>query len=117
MIDLKLNRDWDLDINALGDVSSTSSIAQAVVIRLKWFFQEWRLGPDKGVPYYEEVLIKNPSLLRIRSRLRDTIMGVEGVKDVKRIDIAVNPGTRGATIRAVFTVGEDDYREEVSVNV
>ena len=53
MIDLKLNRDWDLDINALGDDSSTSSIAQAVVIRLKWFFQAWRLGPDKRVPYYE----------------------------------------------------------------
>ena len=46
MIDLKLNRDWDLDINALGDVSSTSSIAQAVVIRLKWFFQD----PTRAFP-------------------------------------------------------------------
>lgn len=117
MIDLKLNRDWDLDINALGDVSPTGSIAQAVVIRLKWFFQEWRLGPSKGVPYYEEVLIKNPSLLRIRSRLRDTIMGVEGVKDVNKIDISVDPGTRGAKIHVIFTVAEDDYRKEVTVYV
>lgn len=117
MIDLKLDRDWDLDINALGDVSTTSSIVQAVGIRLKWFFQEWRLGPSKGVPYYEEVLVKNPNLLKIRGLLRDAIMDVEGVTDVKKIDITVNPGTRGATIYIVFTVGEVDYREEVTVNV
>lgn len=116
MIDLKLTRDWDLDINAVGDVSPTSSIAQTVVIRLKWFFQEWRLGPDRGVPYYEEVLIKNPNLVKIRGRLRDTIMSVEGVTDVKKIEITPDPGTRRAKIHVIFTVGEDDYKEEVTIN-
>ena len=45
VIDFKLSPDWDLELSAVGDISATDSIVQAVRVRLLWFFQEWRLGP------------------------------------------------------------------------
>ena len=50
MIDLKLDSNGDLELSAAGDVIPTDSIAQAVRIRLLWFFEEWRLGPELGFP-------------------------------------------------------------------
>ena len=49
MVDLKLDSNGDLELSAAGDVIPTDSIAQAVRIRLLWFFEEWRLGPELSV--------------------------------------------------------------------
>ena len=52
MKDLLLTRDGDLYIDpATGDIKITDSVEQAIKIRLLWFWQEWRLGPQKGIPW------------------------------------------------------------------
>lgn len=116
MFDLMLTSTGDLTIEADGDVSTTKSITQAVTIRLKWFIGEWRLGPAFGFPYFEEVLVKNPNLTKIKFLLRDLIMTVEGVTGVGSIEIKTDPKTRDAKIAVVFMVGEDTYAEEVKIN-
>ena len=83
MIDLKLNATGDLDISAAGDISSTDSIIQAVRIRLLWFFGEWRLMPSLGFPYFENLLVKNPNESKLRHLIRETVMSVDGVTDVR----------------------------------
>ena len=113
MTDFKMDSSGDLEINALGDISTTESVSQAVLIRLRWFLREWRLGPSLGFPYFEEVFVKNPNLTKIRFLLREEIMGVEGVTNVTGIEIAPDPSSRRVKIAVAFTVGEEKYREEV----
>lgn len=117
MIDFKVNADGDLDINAMGDISVTNSIIQAVRIRLKWFLNEWRLGPDLGFPYFQEVFVKNPNLEKIRSYIRETILGVEGVTEVPTVDLKLNIKARTLKATVVFCVGEERYKEEVNIIV
>ena len=71
MKDILLTADGGLAIGETGDISITDSVRQAIRVRLRWFFQEWRLGPEIGIPYYEEILVKNPNNLRIKQSIRD----------------------------------------------
>jgi hypothetical protein len=115
MIDLKLDSSGDLELTESGDILATDSIVQAVRIRLRWFFQEWRLMPDLGFPYFENVFVKNPSEAKIRHLVREMVMEVDGVTDVNAIDFTVDAQTRSATIAVTFSTDEETFREEVNV--
>lgn len=62
MYDLKLTNSGDLEISEDGDVSLTQSVRQAVLIRLRWLFGEWRFAPENGVPYFQQIMVKNPDI-------------------------------------------------------
>ena len=79
MTDIMLDKAGDIKVSAVGDISLTESVRQAVLIRLRWIYQEWRLGPTMGFPWFEEVFVKNPNTVKIRQLIRDEIMQVEGV--------------------------------------
>lgn len=115
MIDLKLDAGGDLEISAAGDISTTDSIVQAVRIRLLWFFEEWRLGPTMGFPYFEQLFVKNPNESKLRHLVRETVMEVDGVTDVTEISFSIDRKTRQATIAVTFTTDEDTFREEVKI--
>lgn len=116
MKDVLLTEDGDLIISESGDISITDSVRQAIRVRLRWFFQEWRLGPEIGVPYYEDVFVKNPNDLRIQQLMRDEILTVEEVTDVRDVSLSVNARERTATIKYIAAVGEETFREEVLIN-
>jgi hypothetical protein len=95
MKDVLLTRSVDLYINpATGDVEITDSVEQSIRIRLLWFFNEWRLGTDFGIPYWEEVLVKKPNPLRLRQIFREAILSVEEVESVIDLKAVINPATR-----------------------
>ena len=92
MKDLLLTRDGDLYINpATGDIEITDSVEQAIRIRLLWFYNEWRLGPEHGIPYYEEILVKGPNKLRIRQLFREAILSVAEVESVEELSADITP--------------------------
>lgn len=113
--DIFLDNDGDIKINTSGDIALTESVRQAVQIRLRWFFSEWRFAPDFGVPWFEEVFIKNPNDLRIRQIIREHCMSVEGVKDALNIALSVDPQTRGATISLKIVTEKNVFTEEVKI--
>lgn len=115
--DLLLNGGGDLKINGSGDIMLTESVRQAVVIRLRWFFSEWRFAPDYGVPWFEDVLVKNPNDARIRRLIREECMAVEGVKDVRDIELTVGPATREAVMRLKIVTEERTYAEELKIKI
>lgn len=117
MLDVLLNHGGDLHITEQGDIRLTESVRQAVKIRLLWFFQEWRFAPQLGVPYWEEILIKNPNLERIRRIVKNEVLSVEQVNNVRDITINWNKATREVNILYFLVVGEESYREEVLINV
>jgi hypothetical protein len=54
-------------------------VAQQIKITLLAFLGEWFLDVNFGVPYLEEILIKNPRLTSVESILRAKIMAVPDV--------------------------------------
>ena len=114
-MDVLLTSDGDLSIDGRGDIALTQSARQAIRVRLLWFFGEWRFAPGLGMPYFEEVFIKNPNLGRIRRIVRDQAMGVREVLDVSNINVVVNVGTREARVSFDVILDGETYREEVEI--
>ena len=97
MKDLLLTSEGDLAVVPKSFVNLTDSVAQAITVRLRWFFNEWRFAPQYGVPYFEEILIKNPNDLRITQIIREDI------------SVTLQPN-RTALIRFMVQV-EGDFRD------
>ena len=115
MLDIRLNADGDLDVSAIGDIGLTESCRQAVLIRLRWIYEEWRLGPEYGFPWFEEVFIKNPNTVKIKQLIREEIMKVSGVTAAEVTRVEYDQRKREATFWYTVTVGEETYREEVTL--
>ena len=117
MKDLLLTQNGDLALGELShDISITDSVAQAIRIRLLWFFNEWRFSPDFGVPYFEEILVKNPNDLRIRQIIRDEVTSVDEVETCTNVQLQIN-ADRTANISFYVTVGGTKEKMEVDVSV
>ena len=114
MTDIMLDKAGDIKVSAVGDISLTESVRQAVLIRLRWIYQEWRLGPTMGFPWFEEVFVKNPNTVKIRQLIRDEIMQVEGVT-AEVISVDYNRAKREAKFVYTCTVDEATFREEVTL--
>lgn len=112
MKDFLLDDSGDLYIGKDGDIRLTDSIEQAIRIRIKWFLNEWRLGPKFGIPYYDEFFIKNPSKILMSGRLRTAIESVDEVVSVKSLSLDIDSRLRILSVRytAETTNGEVDGR-------
>ena len=63
-------------------IDGSDKVAQQIKITLLAFLGEWFLDITFGVPYLEEILVKNPRLTSVESILRAKI---KSVPDVERI--------------------------------
>ena len=117
MYDLKLDRTGDLEISDTGDVMLTQSVRQAVEIRLRWLFGEWRFGPEAGVPYFDRIMVKKPDIEGIKQILRTEIMAVDGMTDVNNLQVVIDAKSRVATITFDGTADGENFSEEVLINV
>lgn len=115
MIDILLNSGGDIAVSATGDISITESVRQAVLVRLRWIYNEWRLGPELGFPWFEEVFVKNPNIVKVRQLIRDEIMQVDGVTTAAVTDVKYDPAKRTATFAYTCTVGAETFAEEAKL--
>lgn len=115
MLDIMLDAKGDIKVSALGDISTTESVKQAVMIRLRWIYNEWRLGPELGFPWFEEVFVKNPNTVKIRQLIRDEIMKVDEVTAAEVNSVTYDRAKRAATFNYTCSVGEAVFREEVTL--
>ena len=94
----------------------TDSVRQAIRIRLKWFLNECELFEDgTGVPWFEDILVKNPNLDLIKTELREQIKSVTEVEDVQELDIVIDSKMRTALIKYTAITAEETIREEVDI--
>lgn len=117
MIDLMLSNDGDLYVSATGDVIITDSLCQDVKIRLKWIHDEWRLGPEFGFRWFEDVLVKNPSLENIQQLIRNEALQVEGVNDIEITSIDFDKEKRQIHFAFTLITSEETYKEEGTLYV
>lgn len=85
--------DGDLPL-ATGDYA----IAQTIKQRLRLFQGEWFLAEADGVPYFDEIFVKNPKLVVIDDLLKNVILSVNGVVELLRFDLVLQGGTRTLSV-------------------
>jgi len=64
-------------------INNADKVAQQIKMNLLSFLGEWFLDVTYGVPYLEEILVKNPRMASVETILRSHI---QSVPDVIRID-------------------------------
>lgn len=93
--DMTLDADYQLArTESLADI-----IADRIRTRLRTFRGEHFLDRDLGVPYFEEVLKKNPDVERVRNLLLAATAEVEGVLKVLSFDTTFDAGSRIFSVR------------------
>ena len=85
------------------------TLEQRIRTRMQTFMGEWYLNEEMGVPYFQEVLVKNPDVARVRALLLAALLSVEGVKQVTKFNVAFIPGDRRFTVD--FHCISDDEEE------
>ncbi|GHU52645.1 hypothetical protein AGMMS49975_08880 [Clostridia bacterium] len=115
--DILLDSDGDIFIDDTADISIRHSVWQEVKIFLKWFFEEWRFNPPVGVPYFEEVFIKNPNTDRIAQIVREEAAKAYGVTEVREVKVTIDNYSRNAMVTFTIITDYGTFREEVTINV
>ncbi len=113
MKDILLDRDGDIALTRDGDISLVTSPVQEVLIKLKWYFAEWVFDPEKGIPWYESILVKDPDIDGIKRLFIREILDVDDVLEVPWMDISVNAKTRQALVRFRMRTSKETYDKEV----
>lgn len=100
MSDLALTPLLDLDLSQdrAAIVDGPDAIAQKIGIRLRFFLGEWFLDERVGIPYYQQVLRKNPNLVIVEGLFRRTIASTPGVEEITAFSFTVDAASRTATL-------------------
>ncbi len=85
------NGDWAFAIDREG-------IQQRISQVLKTIAGEWFLDFDYGLPYFEQVLIKNPNLPAVQDTFRRALLAVKGVSSVERLTLDLDTTSRTLTV-------------------
>lgn len=82
------------------------AVAQQIKIVLKTFMGEWFLDTTVGIPYFEDILKKNPRSEVVETVLRGKIASVTGVTRVTAFDISIDNRLRTMTINYAAETNE-----------
>lgn len=119
--DLALDQtDGDLLISggALQTVDGDAHLSQFLKIRLLTFLGEWFLDQRIGVPYFRDVLVKNPNPTVLRGVFRDVVANTPGVVRILAFSVSLESTTRQLSVAfEVLTdtgsIVADDFTELV----
>ena len=92
------NGDWAFAIDREG-------IQQRISQVLKTIAGEWFLDLDYGLPYFEQILVKNPNLPSVQDIFRRALLSVKGVSSVERLTLDLDTTSR--TLRVDWVVSTD----------
>lgn len=105
MSDLKLAADGDLEIKN-GDLLLTSgdeAVRQHLQQRLRTFLGEWFLDLDVGVPYFQDILVKNPNVNQVDGILKQTILTTPGVVELVSFSMSFDSTARTLAVEFEYT--------------
>ena len=90
---------------AIWPIDGADKVAQQIKINLLSFLGEWFLDNTYGVPYLEDILIKNPRMAVVETILRNHIYSVPNVISIDSLVIDWNRKAR--TLGVQFTCETD----------
>ncbi|MEA3330597.1 MAG: hypothetical protein U9Q29_02765 [Campylobacterota bacterium] len=118
-IDLKLNSKHDIHIknSDLVLTNDEENIIQLLNIRLQFFKGEWFLDILAGIPYIDEVLVKDTSLQEIKSIFIKEILDSEGVEELLSFEIGHDSETRVLRIDFSVKANGKTFKDSVEVTI
>lgn len=115
-MDILLSADGDIILTPKGDIALTDSVAQKIKIRLRWWLGEWRWDEDEGLPYKDELLVKNPDTDSFEMAVREKIFEIEEVTGVQDVTVTYDRKTRVGRIAFTALTDKEVIREEVEID-
>ena len=94
------------DKHTIFPINGADKVGQQIKMTLLAFFGEWFLDVTFGVPYLEEILVKNPRISAVETILRAHINAVPHVIRLETFLLAWNRQTRLLTVNFV---AQTDY--------
>jgi hypothetical protein len=80
------------------NLASTNPVLQDILQRLSFFLGEWFLDNTQGVPYFQQILIKNPDQSKIDAIFQNIILGTPGVVQLSSYTFTPNTAKRVLTV-------------------
>jgi hypothetical protein len=116
MSDLKTeDNDLIFENNDLIIVTGQQETKQRLEQRLQTFLGEWFLDTSIGVPYYQDILKKNPDTTLVTGTLKSVITQTPGVTDLLEFNFTFNKQAREATLVFTARSASGDIGLEVTI--
>jgi hypothetical protein len=101
----------DLDLSGgrgLGLVRGAEAVVQSASVRLQFFSGEWFLDLGAGVPFFRDILVKNPSFPVVEAALRTALEEAPGIGEIREMFLARVTPDRELSVRwrATTSLGE-----------
>lgn len=103
--------DGDLVLTSDVDPAGTDPVLQNVLQNLGLGLGEWFLDSTAGIPWLQQILVKNPDQSKIDAILRNCILGTPGIVRLNSYSFSLDQSTRSGQIQfnAQKTNGTVDY--------
>lgn len=98
-------------------IGDADKVAQQIKINLLSFFGEWFLDITYGVPYLEEILVKNPRMASVETIIRNHISSVPGVILIDSLSLDWDRQTRHLFVEFACTTDLGPIQESVKLEV
>lgn len=110
-----VTEDIALTANDLTLTSGAAGIQQHLTQRLRTFLEEWFLDTRIGIPWFQQVLKKNPDAIVIDSVIKREIVNTQGIEELTSFSLDILTETRqlNVTFEARTITGEVITFEEV----
>lgn len=105
-IKLDINGDIDITDGKFSLTTGVDAIAQRLKQRLGLFLGEWFLDKSRGLPYIQQILVKNPNPTVIDSIFKNEILSEVAVKELTSFELDLDEPTRLLTVN--FSAKTDD---------
>jgi hypothetical protein len=98
-------------------IDSADKVAQQIKINLLSLLGEWFLDDRYGVPYLEEILIKNPRMSSVETILRNHISSVPNVLRITSFGLGWNRQMRTLSVEFACDTDLGPIEESVKLEV
>ena len=87
--------------------SGIDAIDQHLLFTLRFFKGEWFLDLRVGIPYFQQVLIKNPDAVALNSIFKQAILNTPGVIELTGFSLDFDPALRILSVNFVSLIDEN----------
>lgn len=111
--------DGDIQVtdNSLTLTEGVERIRQHLQVRFRLFFGEWFLNTELGVPWFRDVLVKNPAFVVVHEVLKGVVLDTPGVLELERFAFEYDNTIRAMSLdfRCLSTDGFIDFTQPVGI--
>lgn len=106
----------DLVLTSDANANGTNPVLQDILQRIQFFSGEWFMDNSQGIPWFQQILVKNPNQAAIDAIFKNVILGTPGVVQLSSYSFTPNLTHRTLIISfiAITTSGTVNYNGTIA---